>query len=66
MYFANPSPEGRGCREAAGEGCKEASFHPSPGSLREPPSPFRRGIRAKNNFQYGCGILHALNREDTL
>jgi len=28
---ANPSPEGRGCREAAGEGCRESSLYPSPG-----------------------------------
>src|SRR4051794_6668294 len=36
MRFANPSPEGRGCREAAGEGGREESLHPSPGPSGHP------------------------------
>src|SRR4051812_35171075 len=32
----NPSPEGRGSREAAGEGCKDSFLHPSPGASHHP------------------------------
>ena len=39
----NPSPEGRGCREAAGEGCKKIDSSPLTRSFG-PPSSFGRGI----------------------
>ena len=48
--FASPSPEGRGCREAAGEGCrnektlKKYLWYPSPGPLARATLPFGRGI----------------------
>jgi hypothetical protein len=46
MFRANPSPNGRGCREAAGEGYKTDISLPL---IRPfgPPSPFRRRIRPK-------------------
>jgi hypothetical protein len=44
--FRHPSPEGRGCREAAGEGYRKGISLPLTRPFG-PPSPFRRGIRPK-------------------
>src|SRR6185436_18052948 len=35
-FGTDPSPEGRGCREAAGEGYREIFLYPSPGPSGHP------------------------------
>jgi len=59
-FRANPSPEGRGCREAAGEGYHKKDYfmrYPSPGPSGHP-LPSGEGF-AQNIFQFGPHSLTA-------